>query len=234
MLANAEFLLTSRDLDGTFPRRAASERNSAGAYCRPYGCWWVQPRRRSIFAPRRLSRRSRPLDGENIHTNRWEDARHWISIYADLLQFKRGLLDRVRREITKLPPVAGAAAELDLRIIEAQMNGYEQRLELWYRRVWDLHGLWLEPKGRTIHYKTETSKLTEREFQLLQFLLDHPHRYFSVPQILGQAWGNPDLYPEEARTYIRRLRRLLAALHVPCDIVNRPHRGYSLIFRGTE
>jgi hypothetical protein len=178
-----------------------------------------------------VSKRSRPLDGENIETTHWEDARHWMSIYADLLEFKRGLLDRIRLDITKLPPVARAAAGRDVRIIEAQMEGYQQRIELWYRRVWDLHGLWLDPKGRTIHYKTETANLTEREFQLLQFLLDHPHRYFSVTQILGQAWGNPDLYPEEARTYIRRLRKLLAALHVPCDIVNRHHRGYSLRFR---
>jgi hypothetical protein len=181
-----------------------------------------------------VRKRFRPLDGEDIETTRWEDARHWISIYADLLDFKRGLLDRVRRDIAKLPPVAGAAAKSDIRIIEDQMEGYQRRLKLWYRRVWDLHGLWLDPKGRTIHYKTDRATLTEREFQLLQFLLDHPHRYFSVAQILGEAWGNPNLYPEEARTYIRRLRKLLAAMHVPCDIVNRPHRGYSLRFRGNE
>jgi DNA-binding response OmpR family regulator len=181
-----------------------------------------------------MSKPSRPLDGENIETTHWEDARHWMSIYADLLEFKRVLLDRVRRDVAKLPPVARASAGRDVRIIEAQMEGYQRRLELWYRRVWDLHGLWLDPEGRTIHYKTETARLTKREFQLLQFLLDHPHRYFSVTQILGQAWGNPNLYPEEARTYIRRLRKLLAALHVPCDIVNRHHRGYSLRFREEE
>lgn len=178
-----------------------------------------------------MSKPSRPLDGENIETTHWEDARHWMSIYVDLLEFKRGLLDRIRRDINKLPPVAQGAAEVDVRIIEAQMEGYQRRLDLWYRRVWDLQGLWLNPEGRTIHYKTETATLTEREFQLLQFLLDHPHRYFSVIQILGQAWGNPGLYPEEARTYIRRLRKLLAAMQVPCDIVNQPHRGYSLRFR---
>jgi DNA-binding response OmpR family regulator len=175
-----------------------------------------------------------PLNGENIETTHWEDARHWMSIYADLLEFKRGLLDRIRRDIAKLPPVARSTAGRDVRIIELQMEGYQQRLELWYRRVWDLHGLWLDPKGRTIHYGTETATLTEREFQLLQFLLDHPHRYFSVTQILGQAWANPSLFPEELRTYIRRLRKLLAALQVPCDIVNQPRRGYCLRFREDE
>ena len=177
---------------------------------------------------------SLPLEGENIETTHWEDARHWMSIYADLLEFKRGLLDRIRRDVTKLSPVARAAAERDVGIIEMQMEGYQHRLELWYQRVWDLHGLWLDPKGRTIHYRAETATLTEREFQLLQFLLEHPHRYFSVAQILGQAWANPSLFPEEVRTYIRRLRKLMVALQVPCDIVNQPQRGYCLRFREDE
>jgi DNA-binding response OmpR family regulator len=178
-----------------------------------------------------MSGSSRPLEGENIETTHWEDARHWMSIYTDLLEFKRGLLDRIRRDLSKLPPVAREAAAHDVRIIELQMDGYQRRLELWYQRLWALDGLRLDPKGRIIHYKSETATLTEREFQLLQFLLDHPQRYFSVTQILGQAWASPGLFPEEVRTYIRRLRKLLAALHVPCDIVNRPQRGYCLKFR---
>lgn len=28
-----------------------------------------------------------------------------------------------------------------------QMHGYQARLDLWYRRVWDLQGLWLDPEG---------------------------------------------------------------------------------------
>jgi hypothetical protein len=53
-----------------------------------------------------MSEPSPPLDGENIETTHWEDARHWMSIYADLLEFKRGLLDRIRQDIAKLPPIA--------------------------------------------------------------------------------------------------------------------------------
>jgi DNA-binding response OmpR family regulator len=174
---------------------------------------------------------SQPLEGEDIDTTHWEDARHWMSIYADLLEFKRGILDRVKRDLSKLPPVARMAAEADLRIIESQMDGYQNRLELWYRRVWDLHGLWLDPEGRIIRFKGAEATLTVREFQLLQFLLDHPHRYFTVTQILGQAWAEPDLFPEEVRNYVRRVRQLLARLEIPCDLVNRPGRGYSLEFR---
>ena len=174
---------------------------------------------------------SRPLEGEDIETTHWEDARHWMSIYADLLEFKRGILDRVRRDLTKLQPVARRAAEADVKIIESQMEGYQKRLDLWSRRVWDLHGLWLDPEGRMIRYKGREATLTVREFQLLQFLLDHPHRYFTVIQILSQAWAEPALFPEEVRNYVRRVRKVLVALEIPCDLVNRPGRGYSLEFR---
>jgi DNA-binding response OmpR family regulator len=172
-----------------------------------------------------------PLEGEHIETAHWEDARHWMSIYGDLLEFKRGILDRIRRDLTKLPPVARRAAGDDLKIIETQMEGYQKRLDLWNRRLWDLNGLWLDPEGRMIRYKGREATLTVREFQLLQFLLHHPYRYFTVTQILGQAWAGPALFPEEVRNYVQRIRKVLAALEIPSDVVNRPGRGYSLEFR---
>lgn len=178
------------------------------------------------------ARPSRPLEGEDLKTSHWEDARHWMSIYADLLEFKQGLLDRVRRDLATLRPEARKAAEVDLRIIDEQMLGYQARLDLWYRRIWDLQGLWLDPSGRMIRHKGNEVALTKREFQLLQFLLNHPHRYFTTTQILGQAWADPALFPEEVRNYIRRLRKILVDLGIPVDIVNKPGRGYSLVLRG--
>ena len=177
------------------------------------------------------NRASRPLEGEDLETTHWEDARHWMSIYADLIRFKVGLLARVHQELPKLQPVARAAAAVDVVIIEDQMAGYQARLDLWYARVWELNGLWLDPEGRMIRHQGRDASLTKREFQLLQFLLDHPHRYFTASQILGRAWAEPGLFPEEVRNYIRRLRKLLAALEVPADIINRPKQGYSLVFR---
>jgi DNA-binding response OmpR family regulator len=174
---------------------------------------------------------SSPLEGEDLKTAHWEDARHWMSIYADLLEFKRGILDRVNRDIATLQPTARKAAEADLRIIAEQMQGYQGRLDLWYARIWDLQGLWLDPNGRMIRHKGQEVALTMREFQLLEFLLNHPHRYFTTAQILGHAWADPALFPEEVRNYIRRLRKILVDLAIPVDIVNKPGRGYSLVLR---
>jgi len=154
-----------------------------------------------------------------------------MSIYTDLIEFKLGILDRVRRDITKLPPIARSAAEEDVKFIESQMDGYQKRLDLWYRRVWDLNGLWLDPEGRLIRYQGREATLTVREFQLLQFPLDHPHRYFTVTQVLAKAWAEPALFPEEVHNYVRRIRKILGSLEIPCDLVNRPGRGYSLEFR---
>jgi DNA-binding response OmpR family regulator len=154
-----------------------------------------------------------------------------MSIYADLLEFKRGILSRVERDLASLPEPAQKAAAEDLQIIEAQMHGYQDRLDLWYRRIWELQGLWLDPTGRMVRHQGQEVALTKREFQLLQFLLDHPHRYYTTTQILGQAWADPALFPEEVRNYVRRLRKILVDLAIPVDLVNKPGRGYSLVFR---
>ncbi|HEY3195521.1 MAG TPA: winged helix-turn-helix domain-containing protein [Candidatus Dormibacteraeota bacterium] len=155
-----------------------------------------------------------------------------MSIYADLLEFKRGILGRVQRDVANLTPVAQKVAAADLKIIEHQMLGYQERLDLWYRRIWELQGLWLDPAGRMVRHKGREVALTKREFQLLQFLLDHPHRFFTTTQILGQAWADPALFPEEVRNYVRRIRKILVDLAIPADLVNKPGRGYSLVFRG--
>jgi DNA-binding response OmpR family regulator len=154
-----------------------------------------------------------------------------MSIYADLLEFKRGILSRVERDLGSLPEPAQKAAAEDLEIIETQMHGYQDRLDLWYRRIWELQGLWLDPTGRMVRHQGHEMALTKREFQLLQFLLDHPHRYFTTTQILGQAWADPALFPEEVRNYVRRLRKILVDLAIPVDLVNKPGRGYSIVFR---
>jgi len=176
-------------------------------------------------------RPSRPLEGEDIKTKRWEDARHWTSIYSDLLEFKRGILGRMERDLTGLHPTAQKAAAVDLQIIESQMLGYQERLDLWFTRIWELQGLQLDAADRMIRHRGQGVTLTKREFQLLQFLLDHPHRYFTTTQILGQAWADPALFPEEVRNYVGRLRKILRELEIPVDLVNKPGRGYSLVFR---
>jgi DNA-binding CsgD family transcriptional regulator len=176
---------------------------------------------------------SQGLVGEDLDTAHWEDARHWMAIYSDLLRFKVGLLQRVHREVPKLHPAAQDAARTDLAIIEGQMEGYQRRFDLWAKRLWDLHGLLLESESSLVRHQGREAKLTNREFQLLQFLLDHPSRWYSANQLAVRAWGDSALSPEEVRNYVRRLRKLLIELEVPAELVNRPGRGYSLVISAT-
>jgi DNA-binding response OmpR family regulator len=136
--------------------------------------------------------------------------------------------------LPQLHPVAQQAADEDVTFIEAQMAGYHERLDRWYQRVWELHGLWLDPNDRVVRHKGKEAVLTTREFELLQFLLDHPHRFYTTSQITGRARSDAALLPEEVRNYVLRRRRVLARLDIPCDLVNRPGRGYSLVFRNAD
>ena len=157
-----------------------------------------------------------------------------MGVYADLIRFKVGLLARVKRELPKLPKVAQDAAAMDLTIIEDQMHGYQNRLDLWYRRLWDLQGLRLDEDGSMIRHRGREGRLTNREFQLLQFLIDHPQRFFTAGQLVARAWADPALHPEEVRNYVRRIRKILADLEIPCELMNRPGQGYSLVYKADE
>lgn len=174
-------------------------------------------------------RTPRPLEGEDLKTLHWEDARHWLAIYTDLVRFKVRLLARVHRELEKLPPEARKAAAEDVGIIESQLDGYKKRLDLWHRRLWELQGLRLNAEASLVQHHSREAHLTRREFQLLAFLIDNPHRYFTASQLLARAWSDPGLHPEEVRNYVKRIRKILAELEVPCQLVNRLGRGYSLV-----
>ncbi|MFN2463514.1 MAG: helix-turn-helix domain-containing protein [Candidatus Dormibacteria bacterium] len=171
-----------------------------------------------------------PLPGEDITTKHWEDARHWLAIYADLLRFKGVILDRVRAEIPKLLPIAQVAAETDIEIIRVQQRAYQDRIDLWYNRVWELRGLWLDDATRVVQHQGVQRTLSGREYQLLRFLVDNPHRTFTTADIVGRAWADHALFPEQARNYIGRLRRILLELGCPCEIISHRRRGYSLVF----
>jgi hypothetical protein len=42
------------------------------------------------------------------------------------------------------------------------------------------------------------------------------------------------LASEEVRNYVLRVRKIFTRLEIPCDLVNRPGRGYSLTFRSKD
>jgi DNA-binding response OmpR family regulator len=82
-----------------------------------------------------------------------------------------------------------------------------------------------------VRHRGKEAALTAREFELLQFLLEHPHRFYNASSIVTGAWSDAALPKEEIRNYVLRMRKVLARLDILRKLVNRPRSGYSLEFQ---
>jgi DNA-binding response OmpR family regulator len=170
------------------------------------------------------------LEGEDPSTLFAEDARHWVNIYAQLLDFKQRILERIAGATHDLPSEAAVEVERDVELITAEAGRVELRLAFWQQRHWELIGLDLNEDAHTLMYAGRKIYLTKREFQLLSFLADHPNRYYTAAAIVGSAWHDSRLSPEQLRLYVSRLREKLSDLGPPCRIDNKLGQGYGLIF----
>jgi DNA-binding response OmpR family regulator len=170
------------------------------------------------------------LEGEDPNTTHAEDARHCIRLYTELISFKQELLSRAERALDGLSAEAKKElAATDVPVLEAQLARYESRLEFWYRRAWELEGIDLDRDQLEVHYRGRSLELTRREYQLLACLMRHPYQYLSARRLVHMAWGE-QLADEQLRVYVVRLRRKLQDLELPARLVNRPRKGYSLVF----
>jgi len=160
-----------------------------------------------------------------------QDARHWIAVYRQMIAFKDDLLGRMRANARSLPESGRLdVMENDVAIIERQLMRYRRRIEFWFERQWELEGLSIDVRARTIGYRDRSIHLTRREYQLFNELAERSPGHTTAAQLLAEAWHDPRLPEETVRTYIVRLRRKLAELGAPAQIANRPRHGYSLVF----
>jgi DNA-binding response OmpR family regulator len=67
----------------------------------------------------------------------------------------------------------------------------------------------IEPWARTVYKGHSVVELTRREFDLLQFLAEHPRRVFTRPQLLTYVWGDLHTGGRTVDVHIRRLRAKL-------------------------
>jgi DNA-binding response OmpR family regulator len=175
----------------------------------------------------------RLLEGEDPATSFTQDARHWIAVYRQMIAFKDELLGRIRANVKTLPPSGRQdVMENDVAVLEQQLMRYRRRIEFWFARQWEMEGLSIDERTRTIAYRERSIHLTRREYQLFNELAGRSPAYTSATQLLAEAWRDSRLPEETVRTYIVRLRRKLAELGAPAEIANRPRYGYSLVFDG--
>lgn len=171
------------------------------------------------------------IQGELPETRDLDDARQWVTIYRELVTLADRTLNRLRREAGGSIDGNGSdVGDMDERWMEGHLRRLQSRLDFWERRLWDVAGLDLDLRRRVLNYGGTRLTLTRREAELLSFLARRPGQYFSAAQLVGLAWGAPELSAEQLRTYIVRLRRRLATTAVPARLVSEPHRGYGLVF----
>ena len=80
-------------------------------------------------------RKPRLLDGEDPETIRPQDAHHWIDVYAEMIAFKRHMLDQVVAALEGVSAEARMDLKEDVALLEAQLRRYERRSDFWSRQI---------------------------------------------------------------------------------------------------
>lgn len=94
----------------------------------------------------------------------------------------------------------------------------------------EIAGMQVSGRERTVSYMGHEESFTRQEWDLLTILIDHPNRFLTVQEVLRFGWRGGAYGPEEVRIYIRRLRRKMEPMNLPCMLVTRRGHGYCLKF----
>ena len=163
---------------------------------------------RATSTRRKSTRRLLPL--ENPDTTSLETARGWLTIYEQ----REAMLAR------QLFVNATSADESDLASVAAGAR-------FWRTNVLELAGIDIDRETRMLKGLSGVEVyLTRRELELLEFLGQHPGRYFPDQVLATRAWGGGRLSGDQARIYVRRLRAKLSG--TGWQLNSRRGRGYTL------
>jgi DNA-binding response OmpR family regulator len=94
----------------------------------------------------------------------------------------------------------------------------------------EIRGMALDGNARSVSFKGAKAAFTRQEWDLISILVDHPNRYLTAAEILRLGWHAGQYGPEEVRIYMRRLRRKMEPLKLPCSLASKHGFGYSLNF----
>ena len=78
------------------------------------------------------------MQGEDPLSTNPSDARTWIRVYEQLIDFKFRLLGQINQELERMPQGLHPVVRDDLAIIQEQLGRYQTRVEFWYVRQVEL------------------------------------------------------------------------------------------------
>ena len=82
--------------------------------------------------------RERLLEGEDPRTTNRAEAVHWMWVYAELLGFKRDVVNHAQTKGSALPAAAIEEVDADLTLLDAERRRLERRYRFWSARVEEL------------------------------------------------------------------------------------------------
>ena len=98
--------------------------------------------------------------------------------------------------------------------------------------VVEVGGLRLDPATRRVARGDNEVKLGPTEFRLLHFLMTHPERVHSRPQLLDRVWGDHVFIEERTvDVHVKRLREALSAVQCAHLVETVRGAGYRLTQR---
>jgi PAS domain S-box-containing protein len=176
------------------------------------------------------------LDGPIFEAESADDegagsARRWLGIYGELIAVAEDLLADLQSRADTMSRTARIhLMDREVRPLEAHLARLRARRDHWSSRHAAGVGLELDPQSVVVRYGVRMVQMTRRERQLLRFLIDRPGSFFPSRVLLARAWHASYLSEEQVRTYVGRLRRKLAELELPCELVTQRPQGYALVF----
>ena len=123
MVIQATLMSPERGMGRDFPVRKAQDRRMASKKGEAAGAAWEG------------ADLERPIDGENPETDSPAEARHWVSVYSNLVELEQNLMDMLARMIPVMPGDAQREAEeTNLPVLASQVERFRHRLEYWSKR----------------------------------------------------------------------------------------------------
>lgn len=100
----------------------------------------IRDDRRFVAAARHAAQRAvnpaRLIEGENTDSPQAADAKHWVSVYSELLAFKQKTLDHMYHDLQELSRSANEEIRrIDVPLIEGEQLRYRKRLHYWQARA---------------------------------------------------------------------------------------------------